>query len=70
MAWDEFDRNGVKLMSGDDPLDEFSQALERIALAYEKRFRRKPRVGELLLSLERVLGARPERFVSDPTVSC
>ena len=24
MAWDEFDRNGVTLMSGDDPLDEFA----------------------------------------------
>jgi hypothetical protein len=66
MAWEEFDRDGVELMSGDAPLDAFSQALERIALAYQQRFRRKPTVGELLLSLERVLRAMPERYVADP----
>jgi hypothetical protein len=66
MAWDDYERNGVTLMSGDDPLDELSQALMRIGAAYQERFHRKPRVDEILLSLERVLGARAGRYVSDP----
>jgi hypothetical protein len=66
MAWDDFEREGQQLWSGDDPLDELTQALRRIAAAYESRFRRRPYLGEILLSLERVLAVRPERFVEDP----
>lgn len=66
MAWDEFERNGQVLMSGDEPLDELSLALRRIGDAYRQRFGRLPTVGELLLSLERILAATPARFVEDP----
>lgn len=66
MAWDEFERDGKQLMSGDDPIEELGLALRRIASAYEDRFKRLPYVDELLLSLERTLGVNPERFVEDP----
>ena len=48
MAWEDFERNGVKGMSGDRPIDEFAFALQRITTAYEERFSRKPFVNELL----------------------
>ena len=48
MAWEDFERNGAKGMSGDRPIDEFTFALQRIATAYEERYSRKPFVNELL----------------------
>ena len=66
MAWEDFERNGVKGMSGDRPIDEFAFALQRITTAYEERFSRKPFVNELLYALETVVGTSPTRYVSDP----
>jgi hypothetical protein len=66
MAWDDFERDGKRLMSGDDPLDELVVALEKIAKAYQGHFMRYPYVDELLYSLERVIGANPDKFVEDP----
>ena len=66
MAWDDYERNGRRLMSGDDPIDELSLALRRIVDAYERQFSRYPYVDEILLSLERTIVASPDRFVEDP----
>ena len=65
MAWEEFERNGVKGVTGDAPIDEFAFALQRIATEYEARFSRKPTVVELLSALETVIGTHPHRYVSD-----
>ncbi|NES20335.1 MAG: hypothetical protein F6K41_15730 [Symploca sp. SIO3E6] len=65
MAWEEFERNGVKGISGDSPIDEFALALKRIVTAYEGRFSRKPTVSELLYALETVVTTHPTRYVSD-----
>jgi hypothetical protein len=65
MAWQEFNRNGVKGISGDDPIDEFALSLKRIVTAYEDRFSRKPTVSELLYALETVVTTHPTRYVSD-----
>ena len=66
MAWEEFEQNNVKGMTGDKPVGEFALALARIARAYEDRFSRKPTTAELLRAMENVLGAAPEKYVSDP----
>lgn len=66
MAWYEFEIGNVKGMTGDDPVDEFALALERIARAYENQFSRKPTMAELLHSFKNVIGATPEEYVSDP----
>lgn len=66
MAWDDFERNGQILMTGDDPIDEFALALRRIVEAYERQFSRHPYVDEILLSLAQTIGANPDRFVEDP----
>jgi hypothetical protein len=66
MVWYEFERNNVKGITGDKPMDEFASALARIVSSYEERGSRKPTTAELLYALENVLGAMPERYVSDP----
>jgi hypothetical protein len=66
MEWYEFERNDVKGITGDKPMDEFALALARIVNSYEERGARKPTAAELLYALENVLGATPERYVSDP----
>lgn len=65
MAWEEFERNGVKGITGDTPIDEFSMVLKRVSAAYEDRFSRKPTVVELLYALETILTTHPTRYVSD-----
>lgn len=65
MAWEEFERAGVRGITGDDPIDEFSLALGRIVRAYQERFGRKPTVHELLHAFESVLTTDPSRYVSD-----
>jgi hypothetical protein len=66
MVWYEFERNNIKGMTGDRPMDEFASALARIVSSYEERGARKPTTAELLYALENVLGATPEKYVSDP----
>jgi hypothetical protein len=66
MDWYEFERNNVKGITGDTPMDEFALALARIVRSYEERGARKPTAAELLYALENVLGATPEKYVSDP----
>jgi hypothetical protein len=66
MSWYEFDRNNVKGITGDKPMNEFASALARIVSSYEERGARKPTTAELLYALENVLGATPEKYVSDP----
>jgi hypothetical protein len=66
MAWEEFEHDKVKGMTGDKPIDEFALALARITRSYEDRFSRKPTTAELLYALKIVLGATPEKYVSDP----
>jgi hypothetical protein len=66
MVWYEFERNNVKGITGDKPMDEFASALARIVSSYEERGARKPTTAELLYALENVLGAMPEKYVSDP----
>jgi len=65
MAWDDFERQGVKGVTGDAPLDEITLALTKITAKYQERFSRKPTLGEILFALEKVIGAHPERYVSD-----
>jgi hypothetical protein len=66
MLWYEFERNNVKGITGDKPMDEFASALARIVNSYEERGARKPTTAELLYALENVLGSTPEKYVSDP----
>jgi hypothetical protein len=66
MAWEEFERNGIKGISGDRPIDELALALKRIVSRYEDRYFRKPTVVELLYALETVITSSPTRYVSDP----
>lgn len=66
MDWYEFERNNVRGMTGAKPMDEFASALARIVSSYEERGARKPTTAELLYALENVLGAMPEKYVSDP----
>ena len=65
MAWEEFERNGIKGISGDKPMDELALALKRIVSSYEDRYSRKPTVVELLYALETVITSNPARYVSD-----
>ncbi len=46
MAWEEFERNGVKGITGNRPIDELAIALTEIARDYEDRFSRKPTSSE------------------------
>ena len=66
MNWYEFERNNIKGMTGDKPMSEFASALARIVSSYEEKGARKPTTAELLYALENVLGATPEKYVSDP----
>jgi hypothetical protein len=66
MAWEEFERNGVKGITGDQPIDELALALNEIASHYEDRFSRKPTITEILWAMETVLGSNPTRYVCDP----
>src|SRR5262245_60840111 len=66
MAWYEFERDQVKGMTGDEPMDEFALAMMRVARAYDSQFSRKPTVAELLHAFQIVIGARPEAYLSDP----
>lgn len=65
MAWEEFEQDGIKGMTGDKPIDRFALALGDIAKAYEADLERKPTLAELLRAFETVLRAHPERYVSD-----
>jgi hypothetical protein len=65
MAWDEFHARGVRGMSGDKPLDEWSAALKRVAAAYEEQFQRKPTVAEILQTFETALLSLGERELED-----
>jgi hypothetical protein len=64
MAWEEL-TNG-RGYSGDEPLDAFSVALERISRAYTARFGRLPSIYEIAHALHVVVSAEPNRYVSDP----
>ncbi|MBO0724236.1 MAG: hypothetical protein J2P52_01440 [Blastocatellia bacterium] len=66
MDWYEFERNNIKGITGDKPINEFASALARIVSSYEERGARKPTTAELLYALENVLSATPEKYVSDP----
>ncbi|MBO0861397.1 MAG: hypothetical protein J2P21_23485 [Chloracidobacterium sp.] len=66
MTWYEFERNNVKGITGEKPMSEFASALARIVNSYEEKRARKPTTAELLYALENVLGATPEKYVSDP----
>lgn len=65
MAWEEFERNGVKGITGDQPIDELAIALAEIAKDYEERFSRKPTIIEIMRAMETVLGSNPTRYVSE-----
>jgi hypothetical protein len=65
MAWEDFERNGIKGISGDKPIDEFALALERIVSSYEDRYSRKPAIVELVYALETVITSNPTHYVSD-----
>ncbi|KYC43940.1 hypothetical protein WA1_01980 [Scytonema hofmannii PCC 7110] len=66
MAWEEFERNGVKGITGDQPIDELAIALTEIASSYEDRFSRKPTIIEIMWAMETVLSSNPKSYVSDP----
>jgi hypothetical protein len=66
MAWEEFERDGAKGMTGDQPIDEMALALGRVVRAYEDRFSRKPMMAEIVRALETVVSAQPARYVHDP----
>jgi hypothetical protein len=65
MAWEEFKRNGVKGITGDQPIYELALALNEIASHYEDRFSRKPTITEIVVALETVLGSNPTRYVCE-----
>ncbi|BAZ12415.1 hypothetical protein NIES4071_42460 [Calothrix sp. NIES-4071] len=66
MAWEEFERNAVKGITGDQPIDELAIALAEIAKDYEDRFSSKPTIIEIMWAMENLLGSNPSRYVSDP----
>lgn len=66
MAWDELERDGQRLRVGEGATEELVLALRRAAEEYRAHLGRLPYVDELLLTLERALGARPEQYVEDP----
>ncbi len=66
MAWEEFERNGVKGLTGDQPIDELALALAKIVSHYQDRFARKPTITELVWAMETVLASNPNCYVSDP----
>src|SRR5262245_42963000 len=55
MAWDDFELHGHKGYTGDKPMDEFVGALQRITIAYEERFSRKPTLAEFVYQFEQAL---------------
>ncbi|SNS96645.1 hypothetical protein SAMN06265795_110105 [Noviherbaspirillum humi] len=65
MAWETFEWNGIKGVSGDIPIDLFATTLKQIADAYEERFSRKPTKAEIMYALEAVLAPLPARYISD-----
>lgn len=66
MAWEDFEKDGIKGFTGDKPFDEFAIALAKIATAYEERFDRKPIMMELMYALERILQSNAKNYISDP----
>jgi len=66
MAWDEYERNGIKVVSGDIPIDEIALALAKIIKAYDNHFNRKPNTEELLHAFESLLCSNPKKYVADP----
>ena len=66
MAWELFEKNGKKIQSGDKPIDEIALSLEKLVKAYTEDLERKPIIEEILYAIETVIGADPERYVSDP----
>lgn len=65
MAWEEFESRGVRGMTGDKPVDEWSAALGRVRAAYEERFQRRPTVAEVLHSFQSALFGGGERELED-----
>lgn len=65
MSWEEFEARGVRGMTGDKPLDEWSAALRRIRAHYEEQFQRRPTLAEILQSFQTTLVAIGERELED-----
>jgi hypothetical protein len=65
MSWERIPGTDGEF-SGDDAWDAFSDALTKIASAYQGRFHRCPTVRELHRGLYFVLRGAPERYVVDP----
>jgi hypothetical protein len=58
MAWENFSHNDIDCFTGDIPWDEFSLALSEIAVQYEDRFGRKPRIIELITAFQSSISHR------------
>lgn len=68
MAWEGFERDGRKGISGDDPIDELSIALARITNGYRAHFDRKPTIDEVLDLMTVVLRMNPSAFIERPEI--
>jgi len=65
MAWDDYERNGITVVSGDIPIDEMALALAKIVSVYDDHFDRKPHSEELIHAFETVLCSNHKKYVSD-----
>lgn len=65
MAWEELEVRGVRVVTGDKPLDEWSAALRRVRAHYEEQFQRRPTIAEVLQSFQTVLASIGERELED-----
>ena len=64
MAWHEFDQDGLRGITGDDPLDEFALAMTRIRHTSVAPLT-KPTMAELTYSLKAIVAANPGKYISD-----
>lgn len=65
MAWERFEVGGFSGMCGDQPMDQITLCLTRIAAIYERRYARKPYYAELLYCLEIILSSEKSQYTSD-----
>jgi hypothetical protein len=63
MAWDEIEGGGY---SGDEPMDIFTGALQRLSDSYLERFGRLPALREVLYAFRLVLYSAPDEYLHDP----
>lgn len=65
MGWWTLKQAGQELLQGDIPYDIVGDALEQIAQEYQKEWKRKPTLSEIVHTIETVLSVGAENFLTD-----